>query len=174
MIINAAGCWSGLVNAPNCPPVQPVRGQMLALDSVSEDLGFVVHTPHAYIVPRRDGRIIVGSTTERVGFDKSNTAAGVKGLLSGAIQAIPRLESLPIKELWAGLRPGTPDGLPLLGPAQKSAIQNLLFATGHYRNGILLAPITAKVISDIIQGQPVPDFLKAYAPDRFRRQTFAS
>jgi glycine oxidase len=173
-IVNAAGCWSGLVNAPLCPPVQPVRGQMLALDSVIDNIGYVVHTPRAYIVPRRDGRIIVGSTTERVGFDKSNTAAGVNGLLSGAIEAIPELENLPINEMWAGLRPGTPDGLPLLGPTQSSDIRNLIFATGHYRNGILLTPITAKVISEIILGEPLPEFLRAYAPDRFDDKPAAS
>jgi len=168
-IIIAAGSWSGLIGAPYCPPVEPVRGQMLALNSVSDNLRYVFHTPRAYIVPRRDGRIIIGSTTERVGFDKSNTAAGIKGLLSGAIEAIPALESLPINEIWAGLRPGTPDGLPLLGPARSSGMENLIFATGHYRNGILLTPITAKVISNMILGQPVPESLKPYAPDRFKK-----
>ena len=168
-IIIAAGCWSGMINSPYCPPVEPVRGQMVSLDSVADRLGYVIHTPRAYIVPRRDGRIIIGSTTERVGFDKSNTAAGINGLLSGAIQAIPELENLRINEMWAGLRPGTPDGLPLLGPAQSYGIENLVFATGHYRNGILLTPITAKVVSELILGEPFPDSLKPYAPDRFNK-----
>ena len=164
VVINAAGSWSGLVKSPSRPSVAPVRGQMIALKSSTNLFDVVVHSPHCYLVPQLDGRILIGSTTEKVGFDKNNTAAGVAGLLSAAIEAIPQLSDLAIDEIWAGLRPGTPDSLPFVGRAKD--VDNLLIATGHYRNGILLTPVTAKVMTELALGGKAPELLDAFAPDR--------
>jgi len=148
---------------------------MIALRSSSPIVDHVIHTPGCYIVPRLDGRIIIGSTTEHAGFDKSNTAAGVTGLLSAAVEAVPDFAQLPIDEMWAGLRPGTLDGLPLLGRAESSGVENLIFATGHYRNGILLTPITALLITEMIMGGNIPpihqEWLREFRPDRFTAST---
>ncbi|HZS46649.1 MAG TPA: glycine oxidase ThiO [Blastocatellia bacterium] len=174
-IINAAGCWAGLIESVIRPSTIPVRGQMIALRSSSPIVDHVIHTPGCYIVPRLDGRIIIGSTTEHAGFDKSNTAAGVTGLLSAAVEAVPDFAQLPIDEMWAGLRPGTLDGLPLLGRAESSGVENLIFATGHYKNGILLTPITALLITEMIMGGNIPPthqkWLREFRPDRFTAST---
>jgi glycine oxidase len=116
-------------------------------------------------VPRRDGRILAGSTTEHAGFDKEVTASGVHSILSNALEISPRISDLPLTGVWAGLRPRADDSLPVLGPCEE--IQGLVFATGHYRNGILLAPITGELIADAIVDNVVSPDLGAFNPNRF-------
>ena len=131
--------------------------------NVWQPRGFVKRTtwvPGAYLVPRDDGRLLVGATVERVGFDTRVTAAGMRGLLDAALAAAPMLGDFTVSETWAGLRPGTPDGRPILGA---TAIEGLFVATGHYRNGILMAPATAAVIAGAIAGSAG---VEAFAPGR--------
>jgi glycine oxidase len=152
-VVNACGAWAAQLAGvpPACvPPVEPVKGQMLAL---CVPIGFVrrpTWLPGAYLVPRDDGRLLVGATVERAGFDASVTAEGVHGLLHDALAGAPSLAGFALSESWAGPRPGTPDGRPFLGV---TPIEGLLLATGHYRNGILLAPATARSIADLLEGK---------------------
>ncbi|MGA9378482.1 MAG: glycine oxidase ThiO, partial [Phormidium sp.] len=131
-------------------PVYPTKGQMFSVRVLSstQPLNQVLFGDETYIVPRKDGRIVIGATSENVGFTPDNTPAGVQKLLSGATRLYPLLKDLPILEFWWGFRPATPDELPILGT---SAYENLTLATGHYRNGILLAPITALLIADLLE-----------------------
>ena len=151
-VINAAGAWAAQVpGIPEfcAPSIEPVKGQMLAL---AMPHGFVRRTtwvPGAYLVPREDGRLLIGATVEHAGFDERVTAASVRALLDAALAAAPSLGDFSLTETWAGLRPGTPHGLPYIGA---TALDGLLLATGHYRNGILLTPVTAKAIADIVEG----------------------
>ncbi len=163
----AAGAWSDrLLNVP----VFPRKGQMLSV-CVPEDCGViqplqtVLFGTGIYLVPRQDGRIIIGATSENVGFTPGNTAAGIQSLLEGAIKLYPELQNYPILEFWWGFRPATPDELPILGA---SAWENLTLATGHYRNGILLAPVTAKLLADLICNQKSDPLLAAFNYSRFR------
>jgi glycine oxidase ThiO len=162
-VVDAAGAWADL--DPTLPfpvPVEPVRGQMVLLaDRVG--LEIVLESEDVYLVPRSDGKILVGATVERTGFAKDVTAAGVAGLLAHAIALAPSLENARFTDAWAGLRPGTPDGLPLLG---ESPVRSLILATGHFRNGILLAPITALLIADMLSGGGARD-LTAFSAERF-------
>jgi glycine/D-amino acid oxidase-like deaminating enzyme len=162
-VVDAAGAWADL--DPTLPfpvPVEPVRGQMVLLaDRVG--LEIVLESEDVYLVPRSDGKILVGATVERTGFAKDVTAAGVAGLLAHAIALAPSLENARFTDAWAGLRPGTPDGLPLLG---ESPVRSLILATGHFRNGILLAPITALLIADMLSGAGARD-LTAFSAERF-------
>lgn len=153
--ILATGAWS---NELLSLPVRPKKGQMLSvkvpkLEHSELLLQRVLYAPGAYIVPRRDGRIVIGATSEEVGFTPHNTPAGVQGLWERAIHLYPQLQRYPIEESWWGFRPATPDELPILG---SSPCQNLTFATGHYRNGILLAPVTAILIAQLIFEQSDP------------------
>jgi glycine oxidase len=151
VVINAAGAWAAQVaGIPEAarPPVSPVKGQMLAL---AAPIGFLRRTtwvPGAYLVPRPDGRLLVGATVEPdAGFDTRVTAAGTLELLRAALAAAPALGGFTITETWAGLRPATPDERPVIGP---SAVDGLVLATGHYRNGILLTPVTAELVADYV------------------------
>lgn len=151
-VINAAGAWAASVAGipPGCAPsVEPVKGQMLALAIAH---GFVRHTvwvPGAYLVPRDAGRLLIGATVEHAGFDRRVTARGIERLLAPALAAAPSLGDFTVTESWAGLRPATPDGRPAIGA---TAVEGLFNATGHYRNGILLAPLTARTIGDLVEG----------------------
>ncbi len=145
-------------------PVQPRKGQMLALQAPQAPGLNQVVFGDAYLVPRRDGRLVVGATSEDVGFTGGITAGGLHSLLSRAIRIYPPLQNWPLVETWWGYRPVTPDELPILGP---SPWENLTLATGHYRNGILLAPITAELISNYLHGQPWPSELSFCRWDRF-------
>lgn len=162
IVVNAAGAWAEqLPGVPLSarPPVSPVKGQMLAL---AVPRGFVRHTtwvPGAYLVPRDDGRLLVGATVENEDFDQRVTASGIRLLLNAALSAAPALGAFSIGETWAGLRPSTPDGRPYLGP---TPIEGLLLATGHFRNGILLAPITAKLLASYIDGSLAHGALDAF------------
>ena len=175
LVVLAAGAWSRQVTglpAAARPPVRPIKGQMLAvrMDPAAPLLRHVVWAPKAYLVPRRDGRLLIGATVEERGFDTSNTAGGIYGLLDGAWRAVPAIEELPIDEMWTGFRPGSRDDAPLLGP---SAVDNLILATGHHRNGILLTPITADAIRDLVLTGRLPEVARQFAPDRFAAPTRA-
>jgi glycine oxidase len=145
-------------------PVHPVRGQMLALRSETVQLRKVLRSQHGYLVPRRDGRIIAGSTLENAGFVKEVTPQGVRQILDAALELAPALADAKIVEEWSGLRPGTPDLLPIIGPAD---IAGLWLATGHYRNGILLAPATAKIMRDWILTGKSNFNAEGFSPLRF-------
>ncbi len=150
-VIVAAGAWSG--SLPGIPracelPLEPIKGQMLALAMPRGFLKRTTWVPGAYFVPRDDGRLLVGATVERVGFDERVTAEGMRSLLDSALDAAPALGGFALTETWAGLRPGTPDQRPILGP---TAVDGLIVATGHYRNGIVLTPVTARLIANFIE-----------------------
>ncbi|APB33988.1 thiazole biosynthesis protein ThiG, putative [Gloeomargarita lithophora Alchichica-D10] len=145
-------------------PVHPRKGQMLALQAPHAPALNQVVFASAYLVPRRDGRLVVGATNEDVGFQGGITAGGLHSLLERAIHTYPPLQDWPILETWWGYRPVTPDECPILGP---SPWENLTLATGHYRNGILLAPITAELIGNYLNGQPWPSELDFCRWNRF-------
>jgi glycine oxidase len=165
-VVLAAGAGAGGIRGLGAPtPVVPVRGQMAALGPVRGMGARIVEGAGVYLVPRRWGRILVGATVEHVGFRNSVTPEGIAGLLRGARRLVPGLGSLPATEVWAGLRPGTPDDLPILGP--DPALPGLLHAGGHYRNGILLAPITARILADLLAGRDPGIDLAPFHPRRF-------
>lgn len=168
-VVVAAGCFSREI-APGDQwfaryvPTRPVRGQMMALRPEGAGLRRVLRSESGYLVPRRDGRIIAGSTSEQVGFERRVTPAGMRKLFDAALELFPGLAGAELVETWSGLRPGTPDDLPILGPTD---VEGLLIATGHYRNGILLAPVTAKLIREWITGAYGELDAAAYSPLRF-------
>ena len=166
-VVLAAGAWSGLLDLPiPRPPIRPVKGQMLAvqMDPAAPLLRHVVWAPRAYMVPRADGRLIIGATVEERGFNDQITAGGLYSLLDGAWRAVPAIEDLPIIESWVGFRPGSRDDAPLLGP---SALPGLHFATGHHRNGILLTPITATLIANSLLTGTLDPQIAPFNPARF-------
>jgi glycine oxidase len=152
-VVLAAGSWSAADWLPQRarPPIRPVKGQILTLagSPVDPPSTRIVVTERVYVVPRPDGRVVVGATVEEQGFDTRVTAGGVYELLREAYRALPEVAELELVEAIAGLRPTTPDNLPLIGPG---AIDGLVLATGHFRNGILLAPLTADRIADMLVG----------------------
>ncbi len=152
-VVIAAGSWSALIEGSGLPvaSVRPVRGQMVRFD-LAPPVRSIVFGAHGYLVPRVDGHLLVGSTMEEVGFDKSVTDAGIRRLLALSERLCPELGRRPVGALWAGLRPACGDGLPALGPLP--GIGGLHLATGHLRNGILLAPATAEVLAASVQGRP--------------------
>ena len=163
-VVNCAGAWSGQI-APHVFPTRPVKGQMLCLASPSRNLlKHVIRSPEVYLIPRSDGRIIVGTTVEEAGFDKRTDVATIQRLHRAAVTLVPELRNAKILEDWAGLRPGTPDTLPILGP---TPTPGYFVATGHFRDGILLAPISAQVMADVITGANCNHDLKAFSPARF-------
>lgn len=164
-VVNACGAWSSEVPGipPRCAvPVEPVKGQMLALATPAGLVTRATWAPGAYLVPREDGRLLVGATVERVGFDERVTADGVHALLHAALAAAPALANFAVTESWTGFRPATQDGLPFLGAA---TLDGLFVATGHYRNGILLAPATARLVAGAIAGENLPE-LAPFSPAR--------
>jgi glycine oxidase len=155
-VILAAGAWSGQAEwlpEPARPPVRPVKGQILELRSRDDALPCrrIVASERVYLVPRPDGRLIAGATVEEQGFDTAVTAGGVHELLREAYRLLPEVAEMELVEAAAGLRPGTPDNLPLVG---ESGVDGLLWATGHYRNGILLAPLAANLLAEHLEGVP--------------------
>jgi len=170
VVILAAGAWSRQViglPAAAVPPVRPVKGQMLAVRMNRKEplVQHVIWAPKSYLVPRLDGRLIIGATTEEKGFDEHLTAGGVMALLEAAWRALPGIEELPIDEMWTGFRPGSRDDAPILGPV--SGIEGLVLATGHHRNGILLAPITAKTIADFVLTRKLDERIARFGIERF-------
>jgi glycine oxidase len=168
-VIIAAGAWASSISLPDIsmPPVriEPVRGQMLCFETNPRLARHVLYSPRGYLVPRADGRLLAGSTTEHAGFDKRVTTAGIHTLSEHALEIVPGLSSLPLIDSWAGLRPRADDGLPVMG--KTTGIEGLTYACGHYRNGILLAPVTGELIADVVLGKPTPSLLSAFAPQRF-------
>lgn len=173
-VVLAAGAWSGMVEGlPRSLPVRPVKGQMFAVDSrnraaertMDHLLDHVIHAVGCYIIPRDDGRLLVGATMEDAGFRKGPTPRGIATLVHEASRLIPAIDDMPLVETWAGFRPGTPDGLPVLGPDR--LVDGLFHATGHFRNGILLAPITATVIADLVTDRDSPFDLTPFDAHRF-------
>ncbi len=165
-VINAAGAWASRVGGVphSCiPRVEPVKGQMLAIEIPKGFMRRTTWVPGAYLVPRLDGRLLVGATSERQGYDVRVTAGGLETLLAAAVSSAPSLSGFSVTETWAGLRPGTPDERPFLG---STALEGYYLATGHYRNGILLAPITAKLLADTLEFGQV-EALQPFALERF-------
>jgi glycine oxidase len=161
----AAGCFSARIEGVEpYAPVFPAKGQMIALRCEAVEIRRILWLEHTYLVPRNNGRIIAGSTIERVGFDHEVTAGGINKILSEAIKLAPALEKARMEETWAGLRPDSPDHLPIIGPTD---IEGLLIATGHFRSGILLTPVTARLIRDwVIKGTVSVDWERV-SPMRF-------
>lgn len=161
----AAGCYSAEIEgAAIYAPVRPAKGQMLALRATNFSAQRVLWSDSVYLVPRNDGRVLAGATVEYVGYDKQVNAAGMQKLLSGALQLAPALADAQIVETWAGLRPDSPDHLPIIGPTD---LEGLLIAGGHFRSGILLAPITAQLIREWITLQNVSIDWTRFSPMRF-------
>ncbi|MDX2272433.1 MAG: glycine oxidase ThiO [Cyanobacteriota bacterium] len=154
------GAWSGQMALPVLMTVFPRKGQMIALQDPRQLLQHILFGEDIYLVPRRDGRLLVGATVEEVGFLPGNTAGAVQDLLAAAIRLFPPLRELTVLESWWGFRPTTPDRLPILG---SSPLSNLWLATGHDRNGILLAPITADWLAGLVLGKPVDPLLEAFS-----------
>lgn len=157
IVVNAAGSWSG-------PPVKPIRGQIVELASGGPAPSCPILQGDFYLVPRPGGRILLGSTQEDAGFEKKVTASAVRRLLDRALEIVPTLADAEVSGCWSGLRPAAPDGLPLLG---ETPVRGLLMATGHFRNGVLLAPITARILAAIIQGAEPPVPLEPFRAERF-------
>ena len=161
-VVLAAGCRSGSIDGvPDAarPPVRPVKGQILTLRQdpadplVSRTLRGLVRGSSIYLVPRDDGRVVVGATVEERGWDRRATAGGAYELLRDALALVPGLDDAELVAVRTGLRPGSPDDLPMVGP---SATEGLVVATGHHRNGILLTPITAEAVAAVVLGGPGP------------------
>jgi glycine oxidase len=163
-VVIAAGCWSSSLAATaglNLPLV-PARGQMLAVRG--PNLTRVVHGAGCYLVPRCDGRLLIGATVEYAGFERAVTVAGLRSLFDAAVRLVPSIESSVVVESWSGLRPDTPDHLPILGA---SGIRGLTLATGHFRNGILLAPITAQLVAEAVLSGRFSGELAPFSLHRF-------
>lgn len=159
-VIDCRGAWSG-------SPVRPRKGQALYLRPQRQGaLEHVLRAPGVYLVPRSAGKIFAGATVEDVGFDKSVEPEIIVQMHRAAARWVPELASAEVISSWAGLRPGTPDNLPLLGPTD---VPGVFIASGHFRNGILLAPVTARIIADLASGKPSPIDISAFLPQRFAR-----
>ena len=164
IVVNCAGAWSGQLG-PARFPTRPVRGQMLAVAAPSRTLlRHVVRAPEIYLVPRSDGRILIGSTVEEAGFDKRTDPDTIHRLHQAAVGLIPELAQARILEDWAGLRPGTPDDLPILGA---TSVAGYYVATGHFRDGILLAPVTAQLMAQVVMGGKIDYDISAFSVARF-------
>lgn len=168
-VVVAAGCWSASIPGvpPAAVPVRPVKGQLLYLSGPAEPLLTTrnVRSLDVYLVPRGDGRIVVGATVEEIGYDTRVTAGAVHALLRDAFEILPGTIELDLIETVAGLRPGSPDNAPILGATE---VEGLIVATGHYRNGILLTPVTADAIAELVVDGKAPDVIAPFGPSRFQ------
>ena len=168
-VVLAGGAWAGMMEGlPRRVPVEPVHGQLLALEAVPPMFRHVVDSPRCYLVPRAAGRVIAGATVESTGYRKAVTPWGVRRLMDGAVEIAPALEHAPLAETWSGLRPGTPDGLPILGPDPE--VEGLVYATGHFRNGILLAPLTGEMVGRMLCGEAWGAEMEPFAIERFSEE----
>jgi len=173
IVVVANGAWSSfLINSDSRVPsvrIEPVRGQMLCFRP-AETPRHVLYSPRGYMIPRLSGQILVGSTSEHVGYCKEVTGEGIHTIMTHAMEIAPDLvRDAPLVDSWAGLRPRAEDGLPVIGACEK--ISGLYFATGHYRNGILLAPMTGELIADEITRGDSPAIANALSPSRFQHVT---
>jgi glycine oxidase len=166
-VVLAAGAWTGQLDVPDPVPVRPVKGQIMRLHDPRGPglIDRTIRTPQGgYIVARGDGRYVLGATVEERGFDTAPTAGGVFELVRDLSEVIPGVLELELDEFAAGLRPGSPDNVPSIGPG---ALEGLVWATGHYRNGILLAHLTAQLVADVLVGEDLPEWAAACDPRRF-------
>ncbi len=166
-VVNAAGAWAGQLaaTADISLPVEPIRGQVVLTEALPPVLSSCLSTSSCYLVQKRHGEILIGSTTEHVGFDTGITEEGIRGLCQGAITTIPSLANTGIKRVWAGLRPGTPDELPVLGPVP--GVEGYASVTGGFRTGIVAAPLMARVAAQAILGEAPDVPIEPYLVDRF-------
>ncbi len=162
IVVNCAGAWAGCVG-PQRFPVQPIKGHMLAVIG-GAGLTHVVRSEAVYLVPRSDGRVVVGSTLENAGYNKQADVNTIQRLFHAALELAPGLTGSKVHEAWTGLRPGTPDELPILG---ETSTAGYFVATGHYRDGILLAPVTAQLMANVLLGKSADRDLRRFAPSRF-------
>ena len=168
-VVIAAGWRSGEIGGVEAyAPTIPVRGQMVALGHISGAPRTILRSGHGYMAPRDDGRVVVGSTLESGASEKHTTPAGLRKILASATEMAPALAEASILEIWAGVRPDSPDHLPIIGPTN---IEGLFVATGHYRNGMLLAPATAKYLAEWIAGKKVSGWFEPFSPLRFAAAT---
>lgn len=168
-VVVAAGVWSGQIEGleETAPPVRPVKGQMLELKMERPfGLRHVVRGPDAYLAPKTDGRLLVGATSEERGFDTDVTAGGLYDLLEGAWEVVPGIYDLPVTDMWAGLRPASRDHEPLLGAAGAPGV---VYATGHYRHGVLLTPVTAEEVARLLLTGETSRWLEPFSPSRFQK-----
>jgi glycine oxidase ThiO len=162
IVVNCAGAWAGCVG-PVRFPVKPIKGQMLAVVG-GPAIKHVLRSEKVYLVPRHDGRIVIGSTLENAGYNKQTNVETIQQLLHAAVELVPALSGARQHEAWAGLRPGTPDELPILG---ETPVKGYFAATGHYRDGILLAPVTAQAMTDLVLAKSGDHDLASFIPPRF-------
>jgi glycine oxidase len=167
VIVNAAGAWAGDLRGVEDDKVStyPVRGQMLCFEGIRPIAGPSIFSLHGYLVPRRDGRVLAGSTMEEAGYDKRVTLDGITKIAQGASKMMPAIGAMAFREAWAGLRPATRDFMPVLGPSPSAP--NLFYATGHFRSGILLSALTGEILADLIYDRVPAIDLKPFAPARF-------
>ena len=167
LVIVAAGSWSHHVRGLEADHValHPVRGQILCFETRPRTLSTAVFSMRGYLVPRRDGRLLAGSTMEEAGYNKAVTLAGIEKITRGALAMVPSLADLPFREAWAGLRPATRDLLPVLG--YSPSVANVIWSTGHYRSGILLSALTGEVVADLVAGRTPSIDLAPFSPARF-------
>lgn len=165
-VVLAAGLWTRYCAEwlGEQLPLAPVRGQILALDQPRPSFRSIVWSGHTYLVPKLNGTVVVGATEEHVGFDRRNTAAGIAHLLAAAAAIVPALAESTFRHAWAGLRPDTPDHLPVIGPVP--GMRNVTLAAGHFRNGVLLSPITGRTVADWITRRDLSPLLHAFLPER--------
>jgi glycine oxidase len=163
-VVNAMGAWAGQVRGPTALPVRPVRGQIAVVRAPRPPFRHALYSSRAYAVARRDGRVLLGSTYEAVGFDRHATAGGIATIVGAALELSPAIGALPLADVWAGLRPASADGRPIVGA--DPAVQGYYVATGHYRNGVLLAPITARLVAALLRGESHP-WREALGVERF-------
>ncbi|WP_051344027.1 glycine oxidase ThiO [Alicyclobacillus herbarius] len=171
-VVLAAGAWAhGFLSALGVSfPIHPVKGQLLAIRPRQATLTHTIHTESVYLVPKRDGTIVVGATEEHgAGFDREITARGLTKLLQGLAQAAPGLADAVFERAWTGLRPGSAQGKPLIG--RLSELPQVIVAVGHFRNGVLLSPVTARIVRSILDEQPQPELWSAFAPDVVLRRS---
>ena len=164
-VIVAAGAWTNGIEGIGTPPVRPIRGQLLHLGWNAAPLSTIVWGPRCYVVPRLDGVVLVGATVEDVGFDERATADGVRELLDAVCELLPAAGTATFLGVRVGLRPATPDELPVIGP--DPAVPGLIHAAGHYRNGVLLAPVTAKLIAALVLDGRADPILDSFSASRF-------
>jgi glycine oxidase len=170
VVVVAAGAWTSFLTSSGKASlpfgIEPVRGQMLCFETNPRLARHVIYSPRGYLVPRLDGRLLAGSTTEHAGFEKRVTAAGVHAITSHALEIAPAVANLPLVDSWAGLRPRAEDEWPVIGACTET--QGLFYATAHYRNGILLAPLTGDIVAEqIVTGRPAP-LAGAFGPERYQ------
>jgi glycine oxidase len=163
-VVLCGGAWTPQL-APFELPIEPVRGQIASLDNPTPPLRHIVFEGAVYLVPKRDGSLVVGATEERCGFDRRVTAAGVSSLLAGACALVPRLGESGFRAAWAGLRPATPDRMPVIGAAPEC--EGLFVAAGHFRNGVLLSSVTGQLVAAELLGKPLPGGTEPFRPGRF-------